>query len=79
MAGLIPMPTCQGRISVAGLLDCGHFLWIRYPAERVLAGQIHDPYCSPCGCFRVPMHWWSVEDPGAPSTGPRTRLPGKNG
>lgn len=60
VAELIPMPTCQGKITVAGLLDCGHFLWIREPAERHLAYEIRDPYCSQCECLRVPIHWWSV-------------------
>lgn len=77
-ARLVPMPTLRGRISVAGLLDCGHFLWIRYPAMRHLAYQIRDPYCSTCQRMRVAIHWWSVGDPEDPSTEPSTRPSGKS-
>jgi hypothetical protein len=78
MTRLVPMPTLRGRISVAGLLDCGHFLWIRHPAERHLAYQIREPYCSICERLRGAIHWWSVEGQDDPSTGPSIRPSGKS-
>ena len=78
MSQWIPMPTLQGEITVAGLLTCGHFVWIRHPGKAEYAYQIRDPYCSICGRLRDAMHWWSVEDPGDPSTGPSIKPSGKS-
>lgn len=62
MTRLIPMPTCRGKMAVAGELDCGHFVWIREPAQARLAYRIRDPYCLTCERLCVPIQWWQIGD-----------------